>query len=807
MATRIYLPSSGTAPLGSLAVDSQWELSGSLVRLPCNVSKSNTSLTQKYGQWESTTTQQWVWAQFQSPQMNAGYSWTTSETVSMVIKVAEAVAQVDSHLCYVIRVVSGDGATIRGTVGAYLATSTEYPTSLGAIATRIHDARTDGASNFSSLTGDRLIIEIGHHGVSPALNLAYHNYGDPVGTDDYPLTAGETTDLCPWVEFSGTLPFPILYSLTVQGATQSQAANNVALTAQGPSFTLVVQGTIQLQNADNTIITYHEPVFQVITNNTEHIQNSDNVVLTQHYIITSQSTTQAQTSDNIILIQYYSLIIQDPSQIQTTRYNDSWWLEGDINPTNVKAAYQAENVASYADSKINLANPGTYNLTESGVPSWTSNGGWHFDGTTSLRTGITPPANENVNWTLICRFDNTEGSSSFGLMFGINNGAGQCLGITSYDPVIDRHSYFNGTGPSRVGARITTLGTMAVAGGNQYLDGNSDGNFTPVATSFSGYAIFLGKGDYDTWIGDILSCATYDIILTANQVAKITDAMNGDVVLMHHQVLIINDAVQLQIVTENYKDKVINTAPIAYWALDEISGTSAINSGTLGTDANGSYAEINTLGAINAPGGTLAPYFDGSSDGVDIFTTSLRDNFNPAEMTISIWGKAGDANLWSDNEYFTLYIIGKDSLNNYFGLCRIGPITGRLDFDTHVNEGSIGQSITGLSTLEWVNYTITRSETTQIQKYYKDGIEITPSDADTRTWGAITLLDNVCYLGCSISRSNSWRGYISHAGVWNRALTPDEILSLYNTGIGNITLGSGGTVPIKMLHYRRLRSK
>jgi|MudIll2142460700_1097286.scaffolds.fasta_scaffold04411_4 hypothetical protein len=239
MATRFYLPASGTAPLGSLAVDSQWELSDSLDRRPCDVVKSNTSLTQKSATWSSTTTQQWVWVQFQSKRLAAGYSWTTADTVSMVIKCAEAVAQVDSHLCYVIRVVSGDGSTIRGTIGSYLTTSSEYPTSLATIATRIHDARTSGASNFSSQAGDRIIIEIGHHGVSPALNVAYHNYGDPTATQDFSLAAGDTNDYVPWVELSRDVSFVLTDTqpaYTKGASSPTPAVAKAYLEGSNPSY-------------------------------------------------------------------------------------------------------------------------------------------------------------------------------------------------------------------------------------------------------------------------------------------------------------------------------------------------------------------------------------------------------------------------------------------------------------------------------------------------------------------------------------------------------------------------------------------
>ncbi len=99
MATKIYLPSSGTAPLSSLAVNSNWELSTSMVRLPCSTSKANTSLTTKQATWPATTTQQWVWYQYQSEALQASYTWTTSDTVSMVIgKCAETTSSGDTHL-------------------------------------------------------------------------------------------------------------------------------------------------------------------------------------------------------------------------------------------------------------------------------------------------------------------------------------------------------------------------------------------------------------------------------------------------------------------------------------------------------------------------------------------------------------------------------------------------------------------------------------------------------------------------------------------------------------------------------------
>jgi hypothetical protein len=207
MATRLYLPASGTPPLPSLAKDSQWELETGLVRLPCFTIKQNTALATSQRTWPAGTTQQWCWWQFQSDILKYAYNWLATDTVSMVIgKCAETTSSGDTHLAYVVRVVSGDGATIRGVIGLYHATSTEFPL-MASAATRIHNARTNGATAFASQPGDRIIIEIGLHGVTPALELIQMRIGDPSAINDFALTAGLTTDLCPWVQLSRDVVF------------------------------------------------------------------------------------------------------------------------------------------------------------------------------------------------------------------------------------------------------------------------------------------------------------------------------------------------------------------------------------------------------------------------------------------------------------------------------------------------------------------------------------------------------------------------------------------------------------------------
>ena len=69
----------------------------------------------------------------------------------------------------------------------------------------------------------------------------------------------------------------------------------------------------------------------------------------------------------------FSPTFQPSSQAAAT----SWWLAGGISASDCIAAYQPKGAASYAASLININNPGTRNLTNTGIdPSWDATNGW-----------------------------------------------------------------------------------------------------------------------------------------------------------------------------------------------------------------------------------------------------------------------------------------------------------------------------------------------------------------------------------------------------------------------------------------------
>ena len=115
----------------------------------------------------------------------------------------EANYAANAHLAYIARVVSGDGATVRGVLKSQTGFASEWSTMA---ATRIFSAAALAA--VEAQAGDRIVIEVGATSWSGSnAYLLTMRYGDPTATDDFELTAALTTDLCPWVELSPTLSF------------------------------------------------------------------------------------------------------------------------------------------------------------------------------------------------------------------------------------------------------------------------------------------------------------------------------------------------------------------------------------------------------------------------------------------------------------------------------------------------------------------------------------------------------------------------------------------------------------------------
>ena len=210
----------------------------------------------------------------------------------------------------------------------------------------------------------------------------------------------------------------------------------------------------------------------------------------------------------------------------------TWWdLSGTI--TSCVAAYQAKGVASYAASKVNLANAGTYDLSEGSAPTWNSGTGWTFNGTSQFlfATALISPDvfPNNQTWSIAARFVMGTGGSGYAGPCGIRAGNGYGFGWAT-NSTRSQIYYHNSNGTK--GLYSGTSGTFVNAGTTAYKDGTSIGTIGTAPVSVDGYVFSVGCSHSDTgsvqsyfFPGDIIAISIYNTALTSTQVGLLTTAM------------------------------------------------------------------------------------------------------------------------------------------------------------------------------------------------------------------------------------------------------------------------------------------
>lgn len=202
-----------------------------------------------------------------------------------------------------------------------------------------------------------------------------------------------------------------------------------------------------------------------------------------------------------------------------------WWLAGGVAAANCIGAYNALGSVDLAASKVNLANPGTYDLGGGVDPTHDPALGWVFNGTTQyFKTGIVPENDQT--WSMIIKF--SEYTTGDDCIAGLYEGANQQFLLSDYSSTNARNF---GNGGVKNLANSAASGVICVAGSKRYFDGvNQLGAAIPAPSGSITYDIWIGALHYTTPIqffdGNIQSIAIYDKVLSDAEVLAITNEMN-----------------------------------------------------------------------------------------------------------------------------------------------------------------------------------------------------------------------------------------------------------------------------------------
>jgi len=202
--TRFYLPSSGSAPCTPAYSASWYSAVGAWVeRLPAVTTKSSTAYEEVSFDVNSASDVTILCKQHISA-AQAAYNWTTSDTIKWQ-QVWRRSSSTTVYCYLIVRVVSSDGGTFRGTLyeGAGPTNAPSWPPTNRSIGAS--GAAVNVQNAVSMQTDDRIVIETGCKRLGDAWTGGITHYYDDESSD---LPENETTGqdgihtLNPWIEFT-----------------------------------------------------------------------------------------------------------------------------------------------------------------------------------------------------------------------------------------------------------------------------------------------------------------------------------------------------------------------------------------------------------------------------------------------------------------------------------------------------------------------------------------------------------------------------------------------------------------------------
>jgi len=353
-----------------------------------------------------------------------------------------------------------------------------------------------------------------------------------------------------------------------------------------------------------------------------------------------------------------------------------WYLAGGVPPANCLAAYKAIGVANLAASKVNIANPGTYDLSVLSTPlnpTWDTVTGWTFDGATQyLETNLTPAAGAAQTMTMIVRFSGCAANTGY---MGYVDGAANYFAITPRRA--GGSKFINGAAAGALISTAASAGVIAIAGANCYIDGVSLGTCT-LGSGGGAVEIYLGcvNGPTLYWAGSIQMAALYDIVLTGAQVVAVGTAMGFFSAELDYSVVVVPDE---QTLTQSFPDNVVAQTD---WIVDnkDAHKTAAVIGLGDYVETEGDATQMARIDAMfDAFDAVNLPYLaaQGNHDDLDTLRNGVCPNHNSifpvARYTAKSWWNGGFYDeAKSQNAYL---VIG----NNLYLILEYGPRQAVID--------------------------------------------------------------------------------------------------------------------------------
>lgn len=220
MATRFRLTSSTTAPAVSPAIGSYSHTQTTRRKLV--TSDASALATEAYtpDAADHLVAGDAHHVQFVSDPMNSGIAFNNGDSISYAVQCLEANAGNNVQVQFWAGIYSQDGSTLQRELRGFQSEGNEMATAL----TNRHFATTQGGASYTTVAGDRLVVEFSARGTpTGAGGVQGHNasfrWGGNGAGGDLPANDTETgTTFNPWVEFAPTITFPVTSQVVMKGA-------------------------------------------------------------------------------------------------------------------------------------------------------------------------------------------------------------------------------------------------------------------------------------------------------------------------------------------------------------------------------------------------------------------------------------------------------------------------------------------------------------------------------------------------------------------------------------------------------------
>jgi len=221
--------------------------------------------------------------------------------------------------------------------------------------------------------------------------------------------------------------------------------------------------------------------------------------------------------------------------------------------------------------------------------------------------------------------------------------------------------------------------------------------------------------------------------------------------------------------------ELITNLPSGYADFDDVTVTEISPlSGSIPTAASGNRPTVNT-----AAGGHLsqAYSFDGSNDYVSIYSSDLNSVFNPDEGTLVAWAKVSDVANWSDGTARHIINIRSDT-NNRIQIVK--STASNILQTNYLSGGTNNQVNITTSSADWLQVAISWNKASDEVKVYFNGAQSGTIQNNLGSWVGNISSTNLTIGSSDTSGSSPWKGLINDVRLYDRALSADEISSLYH---------------------------